>query len=94
MPDTNLANSAIIATYRERTPRSVALVEEAMVLLVLGGRASCPQREMSASYSPMSSSAYAKTAGLPPVWMKTTVSPLPMRPLRTWSIKPDMAFEE
>lgn len=57
MPETNLSNSAITATYRERTPRSAALAESAMVLLVLGGRASCPHGETSAPYSPMSSSA-------------------------------------
>jgi hypothetical protein len=57
VPDTNLSNSAIIAAYRERPPRSAALVEEAMVLLVIGARVSCPQRETSAPYSPMSSSA-------------------------------------
>jgi hypothetical protein len=32
MSDTNLSNSAIIAAYRERTPRSAALAEESMVL--------------------------------------------------------------
>ncbi len=36
MPDTNLSNSAIIAAYRERTPRSAALAEEAAALLPSG----------------------------------------------------------
>jgi glutamate-1-semialdehyde 2,1-aminomutase len=36
LSDVNLSNSAIIAAYRERTPRSAALAEEALALLPSG----------------------------------------------------------